>query len=169
MKPMNCPGHCLMFQHRVRSYRGRLSSFILIFLFPDTEHFLAGKSEIITYLCVTLFCHTHLLLLFVCFLFYYKELPLRLADFGVLHRNEASGALTGLTRVRRFQQVYSCLFGQCLLALSNGYTYGECYIFTYSFLYSSGGKFVPHLTKFCPHMLQDDAHIFCRESQVSWT
>lgn len=33
------------------------------------------------------------------------ELPLRLADFGVLHRNELSGALTGLTRVRRFQQV----------------------------------------------------------------
>jgi threonyl-tRNA synthetase len=53
MKPMNCPGHCLMFSHRERSYR---------------------------------------------------ELPLRLADFGVLHRNEASGAITGLTRVRRFQQ-----------------------------------------------------------------
>lgn len=53
LKPMNCPGHCLMFAHRVRSYR---------------------------------------------------ELPLRLADFGVLHRNELSGALTGLTRVRRFQQ-----------------------------------------------------------------
>jgi len=34
----------------------------------------------------------------------HKELPLRLADFGVLHRNELSGALTGLTRVRRFQQ-----------------------------------------------------------------
>ena len=34
----------------------------------------------------------------------YRELPLRLADFGVLHRNEYSGALTGLTRVRRFQQ-----------------------------------------------------------------
>ena len=33
------------------------------------------------------------------------ELPLRMADFGVLHRNELSGALTGLTRVRRFQQV----------------------------------------------------------------
>ncbi|XP_043687898.1 threonine--tRNA ligase, mitochondrial 1-like [Telopea speciosissima] len=65
LKPMNCPGHCLMFDHRVRSYR---------------------------------------------------ELPLRIADFGVLHRNEASGALTGLTRVRRFQQ--------------------------------------------------DDAHIFCRESQI---
>lgn len=34
----------------------------------------------------------------------WKELPLRMADFGVLHRNELSGALTGLTRVRRFQQ-----------------------------------------------------------------
>jgi len=34
----------------------------------------------------------------------YRELPMRLADFGVLHRNELSGALTGLTRVRRFQQ-----------------------------------------------------------------
>jgi len=53
LKPMNCPGHCLMFRHRKRSYR---------------------------------------------------ELPMRLADFGVLHRNELSGALTGLTRVRRFQQ-----------------------------------------------------------------
>uniref|UniRef100_A0A672IG29 threonine--tRNA ligase n=1 Tax=Salarias fasciatus TaxID=181472 RepID=A0A672IG29_SALFA len=53
LKPMNCPGHCLMFGHRPRSWR---------------------------------------------------ELPLRLADFGVLHRNELSGTLTGLTRVRRFQQ-----------------------------------------------------------------
>ena len=34
----------------------------------------------------------------------HKELPLRMADFGVLHRNELSGALSGLTRVRRFQQ-----------------------------------------------------------------
>ncbi len=34
-----------------------------------------------------------------------SELPLRVADFGVLHRNEMSGALSGLTRVRRFQQV----------------------------------------------------------------
>lgn len=53
MKPMNCPGHCLVFGGSIRSYR---------------------------------------------------DLPLRLADFGVLHRNELSGALTGLTRVRRFQQ-----------------------------------------------------------------
>lgn len=34
----------------------------------------------------------------------WRDLPLRLADFGVLHRNELSGALSGLTRVRRFQQ-----------------------------------------------------------------
>lgn len=27
-----------------------------------------------------------------------------MADFGVLHRNELSGTLHGLTRVRRFQQ-----------------------------------------------------------------
>merc|ERR1712117_516251 len=53
LKPMNCPGHCIMFDQKTRPYR---------------------------------------------------ELPLRMADFGVLHRNELSGALTGLTRVRRFQQ-----------------------------------------------------------------
>ncbi|RKU42008.1 threonyl-tRNA synthetase [Coniochaeta pulveracea] len=34
----------------------------------------------------------------------YNQLPWRVADCGVLHRNEASGALSGLTRVRRFQQ-----------------------------------------------------------------
>lgn len=53
LKPMNCPGHCLLFRHEDRSYR---------------------------------------------------DLPWRIADFGVLHRNEASGALSGLTRVRKFQQ-----------------------------------------------------------------
>ncbi|BEI85018.1 hypothetical protein CcaverHIS002_0504190 [Cutaneotrichosporon cavernicola] len=53
LKPMNCPGHCVAFDHRERSY---------------------------------------------------KELPLRMAEFGVLHRNEASGALSGMTRVRRFVQ-----------------------------------------------------------------
>jgi threonyl-tRNA synthetase len=53
VKPMNCPGHCVMFDMVQRSYR---------------------------------------------------DLPIRFADFGVLHRNEISGALSGLTRVRRFQQ-----------------------------------------------------------------
>jgi threonyl-tRNA synthetase len=34
----------------------------------------------------------------------YKELPLRMADFGRLHRFEKSGAMHGLTRVRTFCQ-----------------------------------------------------------------
>ncbi|SLM37951.1 threonyl-trna synthetase [Lasallia pustulata] len=53
LKPMNCPGHCLLFKSQKRSY---------------------------------------------------KDLPIRYADFSPLHRNEASGALSGLTRVRRFHQ-----------------------------------------------------------------
>ncbi|KAL8284800.1 hypothetical protein RB597_002055 [Gaeumannomyces tritici] len=53
LKPMNCPGHCLIFASQRRSYR---------------------------------------------------ELPIRYADFSPLHRNEVSGALSGLTRVRRFHQ-----------------------------------------------------------------
>ncbi len=66
VKPMNCPGHVLIFGNRLRSYR---------------------------------------------------ELPLRLAEFGSCHRNEPSGALHGLMRVRGF--------------------------------------------------IQDDAHIFCTEDQVT--
>ncbi|KAI0427493.1 threonyl-tRNA synthetase [Xylaria sp. FL1042] len=53
LKPMNCPGHCLIFASQRRSYR---------------------------------------------------DLPIRYADFSPLHRNEISGALSGLTRVRRFHQ-----------------------------------------------------------------
>lgn len=34
----------------------------------------------------------------------YRELPIRLVTFDVLHRNELSGTLSGLTRVRQFQQ-----------------------------------------------------------------
>ncbi len=34
----------------------------------------------------------------------YRDLPLRLAEFGSCHRNEASGALHGLMRVRAFTQ-----------------------------------------------------------------
>lgn len=43
----------------------------------------------------------------------YRELPLRLAEFGVLHRNEYSGALQGLTRVRRFVQDDAHIFCRC--------------------------------------------------------
>jgi threonyl-tRNA synthetase len=34
----------------------------------------------------------------------YRDLPLRFSEFGRLHRNERSGALSGLTRVRQFIQ-----------------------------------------------------------------
>ena len=34
----------------------------------------------------------------------YKDLPLRMAEFGSCHRNEPSGALHGLMRVRNFVQ-----------------------------------------------------------------
>ncbi len=53
VKPMNCPGACLVFRSRRRSYR---------------------------------------------------DLPLRLAEFGHVHRHELSGVLHGLFRVRAFTQ-----------------------------------------------------------------
>ena len=34
----------------------------------------------------------------------YRDLPLRMAEFGSCHRNEPSGALHGLMRVRAFTQ-----------------------------------------------------------------
>jgi threonyl-tRNA synthetase len=53
VKPMNCPGHVLIYKQGMKSYR---------------------------------------------------DLPLRLAEFGSCHRNEPSGALHGLMRVRAFTQ-----------------------------------------------------------------
>lgn len=53
VKPMNCPGHCVLYGMERHSYR---------------------------------------------------ELPLRIADFGRLHRFERAGAIHGLTRVRTFCQ-----------------------------------------------------------------
>lgn len=40
----------------------------------------------------------------------YRELPLRLAEFAPLHRNETSGTLHGMTRVREFVQDDAHLF-----------------------------------------------------------
>ena len=37
-------------------------------------------------------------------LYSYRDLPVRMAEFGIVHRNEASGALHGLLRVRSFTQ-----------------------------------------------------------------
>jgi threonyl-tRNA synthetase len=53
LKPMNCPGHVLIFKSQMRSYR---------------------------------------------------DLPMRYGEFGQCHRNEASGALHGIMRVRGFTQ-----------------------------------------------------------------
>lgn len=43
----------------------------------------------------------------------YRDLPLRIADFAPLHRNELRGVLGGLTRVRKFQQDDAHIF--CML------------------------------------------------------
>ncbi|GIO58818.1 threonine--tRNA ligase [Paenibacillus cineris] len=59
LKPMNCPGHMLIFKSGLRSYR---------------------------------------------------ELPIRLAEFGQVHRHEYSGALSGMMRVRTFCQDDAHLF-----------------------------------------------------------
>jgi threonyl-tRNA synthetase len=48
-------------------------------------------------------CPSHYLL-YVAKKHSYRELPLRYVTFDVLHRNEVTGALSGLTRVRQFQQ-----------------------------------------------------------------
>jgi len=40
----------------------------------------------------------------------YRDLPLRLAEFGACHRNEPSGALHGIMRVRGFTQVDAHIF-----------------------------------------------------------
>ncbi len=49
----------------------------------------------------------------------YRDLPLGYATFDVLHRNEVSGALGGLTRVRQFQQ------DDCHIYLTAGQIKGE--------------------------------------------
>ncbi len=48
-------------------------------------------------------CPSHMLMYGMA-LHSYRDLPIRMHDQGVLHRNELSGALSGLTRVRQFCQ-----------------------------------------------------------------
>jgi threonyl-tRNA synthetase len=68
----------------------------------------------------------------------FRDLPIRFADFGVLHRNEISGALSGLTRVRRFCQDDAhqfCTEDQILEEIMNNLDFLEhiygCFGFTY--------------------------------------
>ncbi|MHB8641617.1 MAG: threonine--tRNA ligase [Gaiellaceae bacterium] len=77
LKPMNCPGHCLVFDSRAHSYR---------------------------------------------------ELPVRLAEAGTLHRNEPSGTLHGLLRVRHVTQddghtfcTHEQIEGEVLLCLEHAF------------------------------------------------
>jgi threonyl-tRNA synthetase len=73
VKPMNCPGHILIFNKGVKSYR---------------------------------------------------DLPLRYGEFGSCHRNEPSGALHGLMRVRGFTQDDGHIF------CTEDQILGECVAFT---------------------------------------
>ena len=54
----------------------------------------------------------------------YRDLPLRLAEFGSCHRNEPSGALHGLMRVRAFTQDDAHIF--CLEEQINSETVAFC-------------------------------------------
>jgi len=68
----------------------------------------------------------------------WKEMPLRFADFGVLHRNELSGALTGLTRVRRFQQDDAHIFcrpDQASFYVHQRTSCGCCNVWTFEHIY----------------------------------
>lgn len=58
----------------------------------------------------------------------YRDLPLRMAEFGTCHRNEASGALHGLLRVRNFVQDDAHIF--CTEEQINSETVSFCKLLT---------------------------------------
>jgi threonyl-tRNA synthetase len=67
------------------------------------EHMFATESEKRDYAVKPMNCPGHVQI-YNSGLHSYRELPLRLAEFGSCHRNEPSGALHGLMRVRGFTQ-----------------------------------------------------------------
>lgn len=67
------------------------------------EDMFFSKDEHHEYALKPMNCPCHMLM-FSHKKYSYRDLPLRFADFGRLHRNERSGALAGLTRVRTFCQ-----------------------------------------------------------------
>ena len=67
------------------------------------DHIFATESEKRTYAVKPMNCPGHVQI-FNQGLKSYRDLPYRMAEFGVVHRNEASGALHGLMRVRSFTQ-----------------------------------------------------------------
>jgi threonyl-tRNA synthetase len=67
------------------------------------EHMFSTESENRHYAIKPMSCPCHVLI-FNQGIKSYRDLPLRLAEFGCCHRNEYSGALHGLMRVRGFVQ-----------------------------------------------------------------
>ena len=67
------------------------------------ENIFATESEKRTYAVKPMNCPGHVQV-FNQGLKSYRDLPLRMAEFGVVHRNEPSGSLHGLMRVRSFTQ-----------------------------------------------------------------
>jgi threonyl-tRNA synthetase len=67
------------------------------------EHMFTTESEKRDYAVKPMNCPGHVQI-FNSALHSYRDLPLRLAEFGSCHRNEPSGALHGLMRVRGFTQ-----------------------------------------------------------------
>lgn len=68
-----------------------------------SEHMFQVESEERNYVVKPMNCPCHVQI-FKQDLRSYRDLPLRLAEFGSCHRNEPSGALHGLMRVRNFNQ-----------------------------------------------------------------
>jgi threonyl-tRNA synthetase len=67
------------------------------------EHMFVTESENRSYAIKPMSCPGHIQI-FNTGLRSYRELPLRLGEFGCCHRNETSGALHGIMRVRGFTQ-----------------------------------------------------------------
>ena len=67
------------------------------------ENIFATESEKRTYAVKPMNCPGHVQV-FNQGLKSYRDLPLRMAEFGIVHRNEPSGSLHGLMRVRSFTQ-----------------------------------------------------------------
>ena len=67
------------------------------------EHMFLTESESRQYAIKPMNCPCHIQI-YNQGLHSYRDLPMRLAEFGSCHRNEASGALHGLMRVRAFTQ-----------------------------------------------------------------
>ena len=61
----------------------------------------------------------------------YKDLPLRMAEFGCCHRNESSGSLHGLMRVRSFTQDDAHIFCSKDQILSETKAFSELVLATY--------------------------------------